>query len=438
MRYRVYSMLALAVALVFTAGLCLEGCSKASQPYQSGRLYFSQKLYDKAAEQFELAVKEEPNNGKNHFELAKTYAELERNEDAGKEFQIAGEKDPSLKKEIDDAIQHYRADHFNDALSLMKDKSWGEAIAELQESIYLRPDEPNQYINMGYCYSELGETDLAVSYYEKAMQLSPQDEKARTNLIATFVKQASDFREQGEYAQAIKFYQKVLQLYLKDESLDVSQTPGSQLAGKTKGDEAGTGYLFDLGLTYMDMGEKGSVKEATERAADIFNGIFGANPADNDALYNYGYCEMLLGDYAEAISTFGKLLDRKPKEASYYMLMATCYVRTGATDKETQTNIVLYFAIANSLQSESNRMNPADYKDRSKHENFLKNKYRTWNDMKQTLDSFGTPEDIYTYTDESGHKFETWFYWTRGEAIVFNDGSQYGKINFAPKESGID
>jgi tetratricopeptide (TPR) repeat protein len=436
MRYRIYFAWTLVLTLAFVSGVCLEGCSKASQPYQSGRLYFSQKLYDKAAEQFELAVREDPENGKNHYELAKTYAELERNEDAGKEFRIAAEKAPELKDEVADAIQHYRADHFNDALGLIKDKSWGEAIAQLQESMYLDPDEPNQYINMGYCYSELGETDLAVSYYETAMELSPEDDKARINLIATFAKQASDFRKQEDYVQSVRFYQKVLELHLNDETLDVEQAPASVLAQRTKGDEVATGYLFDLGLTYMDKAEKEKDEAAVKSAMDIFKAVFDNNPADDDALYNYGYTTMLSGNYPGAIEIYGQLLDRRPKEASYYMLMATCYVRSGSTESESQTNIVLYFAIANALQSDDNRMNPSDYRDRGSHESLLKSKYKgnRWNDMKKALDSSGTPEDIYVYTDESGHQFETWFYWTLGEAVVFSDGAEYGKISFAPQE----
>ena len=63
MKYRFYLAWTLILAFALTSGLCLQGCSKASQPYQSGRLYFSQKLYDKAAEQFELAVQEDPENG---------------------------------------------------------------------------------------------------------------------------------------------------------------------------------------------------------------------------------------------------------------------------------------------------------------------------------------------------------------------------------------
>ena len=434
MKSRVFFAWVLILAMAVTAGVYLEGCSKASQPYQSGRLYFSQKLYDKAAEQFELAVQEDPEDGKNHYELAKTYAELERNEEAGREFKIALEKTPALEKEVRDAIQHYRADHYNSALEFLRDKTWGEAIAQLQEAIYLDDTEPNQYINMGYCYSELGETEVAVSYYEKALTLSPEDDKARANLIATFAKQASDFREARDYDQAIRFYYKVLELQIGDESLDVATVPATVLAERTKADEVAAGYLFDLGLTYMDKAEKAKDMEAVPPAVDIFKALFDVNPADDDALYNYGYARMLGGECAEAIPLFGQLLDRRPKEASYYMLMATCYVKTGATDQETQTNIVLYFAIANSLQSDQNKLSPADFKDRTKHEGLLKGKYRSWQDMKKALDSSGTPEDIYTYTDESGHQFETWFYWSTGEAIVFNDGSEYGKIGFAPQE----
>ena len=431
-RVNLFWVLFVVVALVGAGQM--SGCSKASQPFQSGKLYFSQKLYDKAAEQFALAVAEDPLSGRSHLELGKCYAELDKNEEAGKNFKTAVEKEPILKEEVTETIQHYRAYHFNHAVELMKEKSYTEAVAELQEAAYLDDSDPNQYINMGVCYSELKQTDLAVQYFEKAIALDPGDEMARANLVGTFANQAADFRRAKSYDQAIKFYRKVLELTIDDSSLDFSTAPPEELVTRLKGDEKGTGYLFDLGICYLDLAEEKKDKEALAQASSFFKALYDANPADDDALYYFGYGKMVSEEYEDAIGAFGKLLDRNPREASYYMDMARAYVKGGGSDSEMRMKGVLYFGLARSLGSEDNKLPKSDFKNAEALENKLGQKYSTWKDMKKTIDSLGVPEAIYAYKEEGGSNVESWFYWTRGEAAVFTNGRETGKISFAPQE----
>jgi tetratricopeptide (TPR) repeat protein len=434
MRCRVSVLWVLIVAIAFVGAAQMSGCSKASQPYQSGKLYFSQKLYQKAAEQFQLAVSEDPETGKNYLELAKCYAELDENEKAGQNFILATEKDPTLKKEVGEAIQHYRAAHYNHAVELMKEKSYGDAISELQEAAYLDPSDPNQYINMGVCYSELKQPDLAVKFYEKALALSPEDKMARENLIGTFANQAGEFRRQKSYDEAIKFYKKVLELSSGQESLDVDAISAPDLVTMFKDIDKGTGYIFDLGIAYLDQAEDNKDQDALERASAIFKALYDANPADEDALYYYAYSRSVAEDYSDAIMSFGRLLDRNPREASYYMDMASAYVKAAGSDSDMQMKGVLYFALAKALGSDSNKLAKSAFKDTGTLEKRLKEKYKTWSDMKKALGSMGLPEDIYAYTEDSGNEVEAWMYWSKGEAAVFTNGYETGKISFAPQE----
>lgn len=434
MRFKVKLLWVLLVAISVVFAGHMSGCSKASQPYQSGKLYFSQKLYAKAAEQFEIAIQEDPETGRNYLELAKSYAELDQNEKAGANFKLAVEKDPSLKEDVRDAVQHYRADHYNHAVELMKDKSYGDAIAELQEAVFLDDSDPNQYINIGVCYSELKQTDLAVEYYEKALALSPEDEMARANLVGTFANQASEFRKEKSYDQAIDFYKKVLELYVEDESFDMNSASPAEINSRVAGDETGTGYLFELGVTYLDKAEEKDDADALEKASGIFKALYDANPADDDALYYFAYSKMVSKEYADAISAFGKLLDRSPREASYYMNMATAYVQAGGSDSDMQMKGVLYFALAKSLGSEDNKLPKSEFKNSSALEKKLGEKYSSWKGMKKVIDELGVPEDIYAYKESSGSDVESWFYWTQGKAAVFTNGIETGRIQFAPQE----
>jgi hypothetical protein len=114
--------------------------------------------------------------------------------------------------------------------------------------------------------------------------------------------------------------------------------------------------------------------------------------------------------------------------------MATAYVKGGGGDADLRMKGILYFALARSLESEKNKLDHALVRNRSKLEERLKKQYRSWKDMKKILDSWGVPEDIYAYKEDTGSEVESWFYWTRGEAAVFTNGQETGRISFAPQE----
>jgi tetratricopeptide (TPR) repeat protein len=428
------SRVSLLWVLLLAVAIVVVGCSKASQPYQSGKLYFSQKLYDKAAEQFEQAVLEDPLSGKNHLELAKCYGELDQNEKAGENFRLAVQKEPALAKDVDNAVKHYRADHYNRAIEMMKEKNYTEAIAEFIEAEHLDDQDPNQYINMGVCYSELKQNDLAVEYYEKALTLSPDDEMARANLVGTFANQAAEFLKEKQYDQSIKFYRKVLELAVDDETFDTMNATGAELMERVSGDKDASGYVFDLGIAYLDKSEDTNDEDALKHASEIFGAMYEANPADDDALFYYAYGKMVAKDYSGAIASYGQLLDRSPREPMYYMNMATAYVKGGGADQDMQMKGVLYFALAKALGTDDNKLDKKDFKDTEALTNRVKGKYTTWNDMKKVMDGLGAPEDIYAYKEDSGADVECWFYWALGEAAIFTNGYETGKINFAPQE----
>ena len=83
-------------------------------------------------------------------------------------------------------------DEFDRAFELMENGEWKRAIKGFERSIRWYPGMPQPYGNMGICYAKLGEKQLALSAFDKALDIDPDYEPARMN------KQAMEQIKKGE------------------------------------------------------------------------------------------------------------------------------------------------------------------------------------------------------------------------------------------------
>ena len=67
---------------------------------------------------------------------------------------------------------------------------WNEALFRFAEAEKLDPENPRIQSNLGVAYEASGQFDKALSYYQKALKLAPNDKGIRTN-----------------YARFVEFYQ---------------------------------------------------------------------------------------------------------------------------------------------------------------------------------------------------------------------------------------
>jgi hypothetical protein len=51
-------------------------------------------------------------------------------------------------------------------------------------------------------------------------------------------------------------------------------------------------------------------------------------------------------------------------------------------------------------------------------------KFGTTSDLKAQYRESGEPEEIRTYSDNTGSQYQIWFYWSRGEAYCYQDGKE--------------
>ncbi len=198
----------LTAALV--AVVMLVGCG--SDPaFTSGKVYLGQQNYDKAIEQLQEAIRNNPNGWQPHLFLGMAYADTEELEMAHDEFFTAldlaqTDKD---KETVENEITRYwliydkQGEQYNEAAKFT------DAIAEFEKALVIDDRKADAYINMGYALHMSNQYDKAVEVFEKALEYSPDNEVLIENLIQVYVTKAGNLAAEGDFEQALLYFEKI-------------------------------------------------------------------------------------------------------------------------------------------------------------------------------------------------------------------------------------
>ncbi|MBI3610039.1 MAG: tetratricopeptide repeat protein, partial [Nitrospirae bacterium] len=221
-----------------------------------GHLYRRQKRLDKAMQEFQAALKLQPDYAMVHYNLGLVYKDLQRLENAVEAFQIAINLEPN-----------YLAAH-RDLAETYKDLGrLDEAFREYQMILQLKPDSAEAHVNLGMAYRKQGRLEDAVQEYLTALKFKPDSAGAHTNL--------------GVIYEDLRQMEKAVQEY--------------QMALKLQPDLVETHY--NLGAIYKDHGR-------LEEAIREFQAALKLRPALVEAHYSLGDAYRRKGQMNEAIAAF--------------------------------------------------------------------------------------------------------------------------------------
>ncbi|MCH2199599.1 MAG: tetratricopeptide repeat protein [Flavobacteriales bacterium] len=154
------------------------------------------------------------------------------------------------------------------------------AASSYQTAIEVDPEYYDAYIEIGLLYAS-AKSDLAIEYYRTATEIKPQSIEAKYNLA--YYLQSSGDRDANRYTQAFKQYKEILEI-------DPEFVPAYY----------NQGYIhleyfqhYDSAITFFD------------QAADIY-------PAYYQAYYNRGLCYESLGNKQEALADYNRALSMQP------------------------------------------------------------------------------------------------------------------------------
>ncbi|MFN2446565.1 MAG: tetratricopeptide repeat protein [Vicinamibacterales bacterium] len=191
------------LALVVGLGLALAGCDKlgevrAMKAFKDGNKHYQTSDWRSAAEKYEEALEQNPNNSAIYFYLANSYDNLYRPARRGEaandgyltkaieNYKLASQRseDPKMKRlALEYLVAAYGPDKLNDPT---------QAEPVVKQMIALDPSEPSNYFALAKIYEDSGEYELAEQTFQKAKE-------ARPNAPEVYMQLAGYYNRQGDF-----------------------------------------------------------------------------------------------------------------------------------------------------------------------------------------------------------------------------------------------
>jgi tetratricopeptide (TPR) repeat protein/TolB-like protein len=216
---------------------------------------------DEGIQAYQKAIQINPYYWINHNALGEGYFRIGTNDKALEAFRRVIELEP------DNA-----AGYGNTGAIFLREGKWNEAIAPLQKALQLQPSSAT-YSNLGTAYFYLKRYPDAVKAFEKAVEMSPNDEGAVGNL-------GDGYRWSGATEKARATYDRAIALAYKEIQVNPRNA----------------GVLGNLALYYAKKGEPAQGLDLIRRARSI-------DKTDVGLMYNEALVETLAGRSPDAINS---------------------------------------------------------------------------------------------------------------------------------------
>jgi len=312
---------------------------------------------DRTVQLEEKKVQESPEDGEALYRLGLAYLSLGQAKKATGPLALLVKRDP---ESLDGKLLYARA--------LRLSGSPQEAKALLEQAILSLPDESTLRAERALLATQLGETDVAVAQYQKAVELNPMDPSLRFNLGEALEKRGQ------QLDAAVASYRKALELKpdLTAARVNLARALASKglfgeakdLLGSVARDNLNDAEAhYNLGVILMREGNVAGAVSEYERtlaiapkhaqalnnlgvaldaqakhpqALDAFQKATKADPAYAEAFFNLGLSYYRLNDTVKATRAFEQALKLEPASAGPYTQLGELYLRQGKKDRAVE------------------------------------------------------------------------------------------------------
>jgi tetratricopeptide (TPR) repeat protein len=340
-------------------------------------------------------------------------SELGKYKEAGCYFKTADSNasNPKDKEKVANNLGHYWVERYNQAQTLMREKSYEACIAQASNAIALSPDSCKAYAVKGAALGELGRHEEAVAVFKEAKAVCPDDPRLKTNLFSALYGQGKTLYDQGIKAKVAGERKEPLTgaIHWFGEALAIDPEDGNT--------------LYEIGTSEYQLAMDGdsTLSEPAKKHLAQFLGK-AENAADSlAALYPLVRLESDAKNTAKANEYADLIVALDPQDPGSYSMKAN--VLSGAGDaKAAQSYVVIYSAMA--------KGKPVDNWDA----HFTAANYPAGSDIAKVVKEKGKPEEARTYNDSSSNPMDALFYWSKGEGVAFYAGKQLGAVSFRPQQ----
>ena len=190
-----------------------------------------------------------------------------------------------------------------------------QAIQYYNKAIELNPSSADAYNSRGIAYAKKDELERAIQNFGKAIELNPSSADAYNN-------RGNVYSDKGELDRAIQDYNKALELNPNDAV--AYNNRGIAYDNKGDFDQAIQDYNISIKLkpdfaeVYHHRGVAYGEKGDFEQAMQDYNKAIDLKPDFADAYFNRGDAYSDKGEFDQAIQDYSKAIDLKPDPEAYY------------------------------------------------------------------------------------------------------------------------
>jgi tetratricopeptide (TPR) repeat protein len=371
----------------FNKGISLD---KKSGPlyYNRGSLYSKMKNYQPALEDLVQAQKLGINNEQLFLSLGNTYKGLEKYQQSLAAYRSVLAINPNNKEVQNNIALLYKAMNkpelannayqqaidngsqseiplYNKSNDLMRAGNYKEAVVLLKKALLANPSFTDAYNQLGICYAELKQHELALETYSKGISLDDKNatlyinragtykmlnkiELARNDYLASLKLDPSNkiayytlakmYDQQDDVAQANQYYQLATEANVNALEYFIDYSAFLLNNGKPQDTVALLQYgikahpedyqlLVNLASAYGDLGEHKKNEATLKKAITI-------QPNNYSAYYNLGNHYFIeKKDFAQAEKNYLLTIEKNPSLVLAYLNLATVYDNSGKREQ---------------------------------------------------------------------------------------------------------
>ncbi len=440
-----------AVAALAVLTLPAAGEQNCANDFRSGKLYFAQKVYDKAVSYFKSSVELCPEKAEYHgryaIALAQYGSERMLNEyagavgqeplleeilslfaTAGAEFDSAlavDPKDKSNKKFTNENRQHFWVDHYNRGLKFAKDGKFSAADVEFQVARLLDPRESRAYQQGAVALINSDHKSAAAELVRQGLAVDPENAALKKLLDSIYVDAAN-----GLIDTADRLVRETPSGTVAQAAADTARAAREYLQKVLESRPDDPALYFDMGLSYLtegsalargDSGEGVSpmALDCFRKAAAAFARAAELAPPEGDthethlnSLFNEIQAHLNAQDLDDAKRVVGQYLSLAPADPAIWQFLAQVLAKQG-DQEHTVMALVVSKSIAGKELSVAEAQSVA-----------IKEELATSQQM-------GPADAVYTYQEtESGNQINAWLWYAKRTAVAFKLGLKVGEYTW--------
>lgn len=280
--------------------------------YLLGRIYYDTEQYEKAAEQFEIALDNKSKHWESLYLLGLTQIELGKLEEAKESMERGLSKDKNNKSKWEDGL----------GLVYMKLEQYREADAAFRRALVADEDNPEYHIHLGDANFKQGIPSLAIIEYEKALEvdtagkevyfhwaeacLETKDYKCAIEKLRIVLSKDSTFAPAWRRAGGIYFAAARSTRNREERNQRFKDVIGSyrkylELA-QVGCDSSTVRVFFELGMSYNEL-------RGYEDAIENFKKVLAIPMVPRDIYFNYGKALWGVQNYEKAAEILQQQID---------------------------------------------------------------------------------------------------------------------------------